>query len=267
MLKYFLAAALLACPSIAQAHAFFLHPDRYAVAEGEPVTVAFELADGEEISAWDVQWARIAALRLHGPDETTDLQASITTGTPQTSGGAELTLAMPGTHVLAFESNPSFIELPAAEFNPYVEEEGLTAIARAREAAGETGANGTELYARRAKALIQVGDTPTPNVTRPLGQTLEIVPLANPYALGTDRQLGVQLIFRGEPLAGATVHVMSLADPGNTRKYPTDDNGKALIAVPDEGPVVIDTVWSVPEASDERADYMTLFASLTFGYR
>lgn len=265
MLKLF-ALVLLVTPTVASAHTFWLQPEHHQVKKGAEVPIAFQVGDAANVQPWKLYWERVVSLRSYGPEAGLDVQRTLRETSGDQPGGAVVTFEGEGTHILAFESNPSASDLEAAAFDRYVEEEGLHAVARARQAAGAQSERGTELYARRAKTLVQVGKRRTENVTRPLGHTLEIVPLQNPYALTGDRALTVQVLFRGVPLREGVLHVTRSSTPGSTQKFPIGDKGRVTLPVAAEGRWVLDLVWSVPAPHDDRADYVTHFASLSFGY-
>ena len=261
-----LAALALALPAAGLAHTFWLQPVSHIVAPGEPVAVDFRVGDAGEESDWALHWERVASLRLYGPNGVIDQLAAVHPTTPQARGVARFNAPeAEGSYVLGFESTPSFSQLAASEFNAYVAHEGLTAVAAHRQAMGTTGAPGTELYARRAKALLQVGKTRTDNVTQPVGQLLEIVPLTNPFALTEGEALAVQVLWRGKPLEGATLSVARpYAQGGVPQVLKTDAAGRATVTLQHGSRYLLYTVWSVPGPNDKRADYQTIFASLTF---
>ena len=144
---------------------------------------AFLIGEAAAPEAWDIAWRRIVSFKSYGPEGIVDLLAGIRVTAPSDPGGGAIRLAAPGTHVIAFESYQSENDLPAAEFTPYAEHEGLTPALAERARTGTTQARGRELYSRRAKALVQVGTRLTDDATHPIGQTLELVPERNPYAL------------------------------------------------------------------------------------
>lgn len=261
-----LTALVLALPAAGAAHTFWLQPALHTADPGEQVTVDFRVGDAGEESDWALHWERVASLRLYGPDGVIDQLAAIQPTTPEAPGIARFDApGAEGSYVLGFESTPSYSSLAAPEFNAYVAHEGLTAVAAHRQAAGTTGTPGTELYARRAKALLQIGKTQTGNVTQPIGQLLEIVPLANPFALNDGDAAAVQVLWRGRPLEGATLTVERPYARTNKREVlRTDAQGRATFTLQFGSRYLIYTVWSVPGPNDKRADYQTIFASLTF---
>ena len=258
------AAFMLAATSAASAHNFWLQPENHTPDAGEDVLIAFKIGDaGAGADDWGLYWERIAAFRLYGPDGASDQQSAVRTTQAGEVGSAAVRVARPGTYVLAFESNPSFSDLEAERFNRYVANEGLSAIAAHREASGTAEANGTELYARRAKTLLQVGDANTSNVTRPIGQTLEIVPLQNPFALGEGDALDLQVFWRGSPLDGASVAIVPLDGSNEVETAKTSADGVVRVDAPGETAMLYTVTWGVPALNDGRADYLTIFASLT----
>lgn len=258
-------AAALALTASAAAHDFWI--DLGAWRQDEPggaIALALLVGTSAERESWRMRPERVVSLRSIGPAGITDHALSIRAGTDADPGGAAIRLAEPGTHIVAFETTPAESDLPAKEFDDYVAHEELTLVAAHR--AGRAAGNGRELYARRAKALVQIGERATANVTRPIGQSLEIVPLANPYAAGVT-MLPVEIRFRGAPLAGVRVELENLADP---RSVPvtvhTGPDGRAIVPFRRSGAWKVRTIWSVPIEDTRRADYDTLFASLTFGF-
>lgn len=64
-----------------------------------------------------------------------------------------------------------------------------------------------EQSAMYGKAVLNVGHGVTDNevIGRPVGQMLELVPLVNPAKVHVGENMPVQVLFKGEPLAGATL--------------------------------------------------------------
>jgi hypothetical protein len=264
MIRILFAALALAASASAAAHSFWLEPVKHDPDPGETVAVAFRVGDAGEASDWGLHWERIASLRLYGQNGVIDQLPAVRATGPGERGTARISIPAPGSYVLGFESNPSFSDLAAEPFNAYVAHEGLTAIAAHRKATGTELGNGTELYARRAKALFQVGDQQTGNVTQPIGQLLEIVPLADPFALDAGDRLTVQVLWRGAALEGASLTVTRPYADGEPLLLKTDAQGQASFELQHGSRYLVSTVWGVPAPNDPRADYLTIFASLTF---
>jgi hypothetical protein len=263
MIRTVLTAIVLSLSTAAAAHSFWLEPEDHFPAADEEVRIGFKVGDAGEVSDWGLFWERIASLRLFGPEGVTDQQRAVRVTGPGEVGSALVSVRGEGSFVLAFESNPSFSDLEAERFNNYLEHEGLTAITAHREATRATGEDGTELYARRAKALLQVGEPRTDNVTRPVGQILEIVPLQNPFSLEEGAPLDVQVLWRGEPLEGAQLSAAALNATGEYETFTTSADGVVRVRAPGAAAMLYSVVWGVPAPNDARADYFTIFASLT----
>jgi Domain of unknown function (DUF4198) len=257
-----LIASTLSVPLMA--HDFWIAPDSYrSPGTKADIRTSFRVGTASEVENWNLRRERIVALRSFGPDGVADQQADLEPGQP---GFATLRFAVAGSHIVTLESVAVESDLPADEFNDYAAHEGLANVLAWRAQNGQTRANGRETYARRAKAIVQTGKRLT-DVTRPLGQSLEIVPLRHPLGLKPGEALPVELRFRGRPLAGARIVIESLSGlAGSNATTITDSAGRASFAIPAKGNWKIATVWSVPITGNPRADFDTLFASLTFGY-
>lgn len=263
MIRTAIAALAFTLSTAAAAHSFWLQPVDHTPRQGEDLLVEFKVGDAGDVKDWGLYWERIASLRLFGPDGVTDQQLAVRTTAVGEAGSAVINVQAPGSYILAFESNPSFSDLEAERFNRYLDHEGLSAIAAHREAMGTSGESGTEIYMRRAKTLLQAGEQLTPNVTRTIGQILEIRPLSNPFALAQGDQLRLQVFWRGEPLEGAKLSAAALDATGAAETYMTSADGVVTLAAPGSAPMLYSVVWGVPAPNDTRADYLTVFASLT----
>ena len=258
---------LLGLGQVAAAHDFWLQPRSWQVRPGVPVPVSFEVGHGDARERWAAGAEKVVALTDTGLQGTSDLRALFRGGGSQPH--LTRTFGTEGLHVLSMRSGNSISDLPAIRFNEYLALEGLTPAITARARRGLTNAAGREFYSRRAKALIQVG---RPNAadsaltTRPIGLTLEVVPLRNPYTLGPDHKLPIQILFEGRPLPGALVKLTRLeSDARPLQTVRTNGRGRATFNVPQSGSWLINVVWTKPIAHRE-ADFQTTFSSLTFGY-
>lgn len=266
MIRIILSILALAFSTTAAAHSFWLEPDTHTPKAQEEVEVEFKVGDiGKEAAEWGLYWERIGALRMFSPTTVTDEQSAVRITQPDAPGGARVAVESEGTHILAFASNPSFSDFEGQRFNRYLEHQGLTAIAADRAARGAQDENGTELYARRAKTLLQVGDKPTDNALEPIGQTLEIVPLTNPFAFKQAGKLTVAILWRGKPLAGASLMVArGGGEKGEEKVSLSNANGHATFEYDPQSRYLLSVVWGEPAPNDDRADFYTIFSSLTF---
>lgn len=210
---------------------------------------------------------RILQFRSSGPDGTINRVGDLTLGS---TADASLTFRTPGTYLVYFSTSNIVSDLPAPRFNEYATAEGLTPILAQRASTGSTNKPGRELYSRRGKAIVQVGPAgknPQPQITKPVGLGLEIVPLSNPYAPGNSAQQAVQVLYQGRPLVGALVKLNNLnADAKPVEEHRTDAAGRASFKARRSGQWQFNVVWSQPLANNSTADFLTTFSSLTFGF-
>ena len=258
-------ALTLLAASPAMAHDFWIAPDHYAVEVNEQIELGFLVGHGASAEPWDLRWRRVVSLETWlGREATPRLDSFVTLS--DGSAGAGLIFERAGHHIVAFASHHAYSELPGDGFADYLQEEGLDLVADIRVEAGLQDEPGRELYSRRAKTLIDVGEGDGGDPTLPVGHTLEIVPLSDPYAEDFDGMLDVRVLFRGEPLEGAQLSYASLDIGRTVDTLRTDENGIASFTVPQIGRWMFNTVWSTPIEGHDTADYETIFASLTFGY-
>jgi uncharacterized GH25 family protein len=258
------ACAFIAASAAAQAHDFWLEPETYSVAPNQPVEVRFKIGHAGVHEPWSLRLDKVVDFK----DCVDGVCASVADIVPDEAGRRGRARVVPkasGTHVLSFESRHSFSELEAVAFNDYAKKEGLTAVLDHRKARNSSSEPGRELYSRRAKALIRVGGVAS-DVSAPVGHALEIVPLANPYALEPGQALPVRVLFNGAPLRGATIDFDDLSDALDPLQSAiTDSDGRAAFVIEGDGPFKLMTIWGEPLVNDRRADFETIFASLTFG--
>jgi len=250
------ALALLGGP--AAAHDFWLQPQAFAVARGAEVPVAVLVGDGPAKQRSAVPARRVVRFGVVGPDGA-ERGAGFTAGQD-----APVRLGAAGAHVVVLATdNGGRNVLPGARFEAYLRDEGLTPAIEAR--AGRHGAEGSEAYGRRAKALVQVGaGGPQDAATRAVGLTLEITPEVSPYATPRPPALPVRVVYEGGPLAGATVKLADLAADAEVASVVTDADGRALFAMPGAGAWRLAVVWTKVLPPTAETDFETVFSSLTF---
>lgn len=258
--------AALSLSSASWAHDFWLSPETYMQESGGVVDVSVMIGHPKDRMLWPVAPHRIISLRSFGPDGVQDHQAAIADYAK--SKTLPIRLESPGLHVLTVETTSALSELDAEKFNAYIEEEGLTPIKIDRVLQKTTDQSGTEIYSRRGKSLIQVGPMAEADplyLTRPLGLTLEIVPTENPMRLSEGEPMTSTIYYRGVPVSGVTIGLIDLdSDDGILALEQTDAAGRVNFERPKAGSWMLHAVWSDPMEDTTRADYDTIFSSLSF---
>ncbi|CAD7288689.1 DUF4198 domain-containing protein [Campylobacter suis] len=127
-----------------------------------------------------------------------------------------------------------------------------------------------ELAKMSAKRVINAGGVVDEIVTKPIGQTLEIVPLTNPANFAIDEFFGMQVLFKGEPLAGVDVGVISpyLENTHNNEQRAfwgkTNDKGRINIKLFKAGTYAISVLHKTPHADLKKCDEDVYESTFTF---
>jgi uncharacterized GH25 family protein len=185
-----------------------------------------------------------------------------------------LVLAQPGTYMVVLETdNRAQSHLPAIRFNDYLQVEGLTPALEERKRSQRMDADGSEIYSRHTKAIVQVGASEAHAagssawVTQPLGLPLEIVPGVSPYSEPRPPNLPVRVLYEGRPLPGALIKLTALehdAEPFETHR--TDAAGRATFTLPGAGNWLLNVIWTKALPKTSETDFETVFSSLSFGF-
>lgn len=250
-----IAFALVARSSVA--HDFWIEPSSYSPRSGETIGVALRVGEhfvGEPVAR---KPERIREFVVANAGESAPIS-----GENGADPAGKLSLTAQGTHILGYRSNRSFLELDAAKFEAYLVEEGLQEIVGRRRELGESEKPGREHYSRCAKSVIAVDGRGGKGFDRSLGFTTELIPLSDPTALKPGDELAVRLLFEGNPLPGARVAMLSLAEPKSPSSEITDADGKASFKVRHGGPHMVKNVHMVRTGGD--ADWESYWSTLTF---
>jgi len=256
-----LAAALCCAVLPVFAHEFWIAPDRYRIAPGDPLTAQFkngENFDGINLGFFDRRSVRFDLIQ----------GGSVQTLRPRIGSIPALDRPAPhhdGLMVLAHETAPQTITYSSWEtFQRFADHKGFADI-RARHLARGLPLDGfTERYTRHVKALIGVGSGLGSDSA--LGLETEFVVLRNPYTDDLSAGLPVQLFYQGAPRSGAQIELFARAPDGTVTvtTHRTDDKGQARLPVRAGHVYLLDAVMLRDSADAENAVWDTLWAALTF---
>jgi uncharacterized GH25 family protein len=251
-------------PHAARAHEFWLQPQQFQWEPTQTVPLGMRVGHGDHSARSNIPARRITRFEVIGPsNDRLDLRSQI-----HSDVDPQLQLATPGAYVVVLATdNQARSDLPPSRFNDYLHTEGLTPALVSREQGGLMNTDGSERYSRQAKSLVQVGTSrQQTNVTKAVGLRLEIVPEISPYSQPRSTQLPVRVIFEDKPLAGALVKLSNPTDDSKAVvSIVTDEQGRAVFAMPGAGQWLLNVTWTQPLPSADEADFDTVFASLTFG--
>ncbi|UGQ46882.1 DUF4198 domain-containing protein [Massilia endophytica] len=259
--SWLLAAAAFATCTAGRAHEFWMQPQRFQMDPGVAVPLSLLVGHGAERQRSLLPARRI--LRFSAvPDggEAIDLRPAL--------GSRVLALPQPGSYVLALETDTrAQSHLSAARFNAHLRAEGLAPALAERERRKAMTAEGAERYGRCAKVLVQAGQGGgAAAFTQPVGLALEIVPEVNPY-VSPQAVLPVRVLYRGKPLAGATIRLTNLDDDAKAAEVRLSDaSGRAAFTPPGRGRWMLHVAWTRVLPPGAETDFETLFSSLSFGF-
>jgi hypothetical protein len=274
------ATALIAAGTIASAHDFYLHPRGYLLAPQATVTIP--VFNGTFTASENaVERQRLRDLSLWGPAGREAIpHASWTERDPRSTVRVRVG-GEPGTYAVGVALAPRTIALDGAAFDAYLAEDRITPILARRKATGRLGRAARESYAKAAKALLAVTDAsghlvPAPPAAAPrsparqvFGHAAEIVAVVDPYTLGVGASLPVRCLIEGKPLTGWTIvagGTIGTSDvPIPAQEITTDRDGRASVRLTHDGHWFIRFVHMREAAPGEGVDYVSRWATLTFG--
>lgn len=245
------------------AHEFWICPASFFLASPK-MPASITLRVGENFTGQTVGFSQGLVSRFRHISSAPDID--LDPGVP-IDAVATLAIAMPreGTHLLAMDTHPGHIEMPAEKFHAYLRDEGLDQIVLAREAAGKGALPGRERYRRNIKALIQVGKQGDATYARRTGQMLEIVPMANPLQAQVGAEVTFQVVFNSRPLGHALVkfwHERARQNP--CIEATTREDGTVTVTFPWPGAWMASVVHMVAAEDSERDDWDSYWGNLTF---
>jgi hypothetical protein len=221
------------------AHDLYLMPQSFRPAPGQPLTIAIHKGDNFPVSMTMPNAARIVAPRL-------------------------LTAPGPGAIVAALNTKPNFIELEASKFGSYLKHEGLDHVIAWRAAHQESAVPGRERYSKYVKSLLR---SSLAGEFRKANFLIEIVPLADPYALPPGARLPIQVLVRNQPAPGLQIEAATLDPRGHARRTivgRTDAEGKLGVSLEGKGTWKLHAVYMERCQEPSAADWESFWASLTF---
>jgi len=257
-------ALLVLWAGMVRAHDFWLDPSTYRPLPGDEIDIVLRLGHGSEARTVarddDVveQFVLVAGDRVHPI-------GGVTGDDP----AGHVVVPDDGCWSVAYEGGRSFSALSPARFEDYLQQKGLDHVAEDRRVRGERERYGTEVYSRCAKALLQrrtcdAGAQGRPDVMRPIGLTLEIVPEADPASLHPGDRFPIRMLFRGQPVGEVLVEAVVDGERTKVARTRTDGEGRASIALRHPGHWLLSAVYMERGAGPERADWESWWASLSF---
>ncbi len=251
-----LASVIVAMP--ATAHEFWLEPAQFAVVPGTPVAVSVCVGDGNSTQVLPRDDSRIEQFVAWGPAGPRDV-----VGRDGANPAGFVRIDDAGTHVIVYRSNRAFTAQADTAFVAYLHEDGLESILPLRAQQDQPERQVRESYSRYAKALVRAGAGGA-IVDRPVGLALELVTQSDLSKVAGTGAVTFQLLYQGQPLAGALLKAMWLGGPTAERAARSDADGRASFSLDQPGPWRISAVHMTRPPAGVDAEWDSLWASLTF---
>jgi uncharacterized GH25 family protein len=262
-------SVLLCAASALNAHDLFIKLESYFLAPHTSVTVP--ILNGSFVQSENaIMPDRVIDVSLVSAAGRKRIDMSAWAGDTTSTDTTYLTIETggPGTYIVGASTKPRDLGLAAADFNEYLEHDGIPDVLEARRRSGELDKDVWERYAKHVKAVLQVGDVRDDSYSARLGYPAEIAPLANPYKLGAGDQYSFLCLVDGEPVANQLVILGGeqggeLVDEVRKR---TDDDGTITFTIDATGKWYIEFIHMAP-SGDPDIDYESKWATLAFEVR
>lgn len=253
-----LLVAVVAAGSPSAAHEFWLDAVKYTPKAGDAVPIVHRT--GQNFSGDSYPFIRALAKRYSVINSRGERAVKAVEGDDPAS---EITFRNAGLAIVVYQGAPDPLSFESIEkFDLYLDDEGLEWVKERHRAQKKPEAPIKELFARCAKALIQVGGGGGND--RAVGLPLELVAERNPYQMAPGELLPIRVLHDGKPLAGALIKVFHLKDPEQPRRYRTDVEGRAMLPLPLPGEYLLNAVHMLQASPKDQADWLSLWASMTF---
>lgn len=253
----FAAGFTLALAPLASAHDLWIEPSTFRPAAGDRVAVALRI--GQDLNGEPVP-------RIPPLIDRFTLGDSPVVGRSGADPAGMAVVAKPGLQWIGYQSKAYPVTLEGRKFEDYLKEEGLERVIAERKKKGQSAAPGRERFYRCAKSLLNVPGA-NAKADAPIGQTLELIPRQNPYALRPGEALPLSLTFRGKPVANVLVMAMRKGAPERAVRARTDAKGRVSLRLADPGFWLIKAVHMEAAPPGLGVDWESWWTSMTFDLR
>jgi uncharacterized GH25 family protein len=246
------------------AHEFWLQPSTFTPATGQALELTLRVGMDFKGEIRPFTRERVAAFH-HLSSEGREYWIQHVHADPAHAPTSHrLRLEQPGTHVIAVDSTPSLITLDPEKFTAYLKDEGLDAVLHERALAGESGQPGRERYVRTVKTIVRAGGLADPAGYQPVGQRLELLPVAPSLEREGPGLFQVALVFERQPLPGALVRAWHrTGETLTTLETRSDKRGLASFTLPSGGEWMFSVVHMVRLKGVAEADWESIWGNLT----
>jgi uncharacterized GH25 family protein len=265
--KHVLFLMVLLLTVTVNAHDLFLKLDSYFLQPNSKAVV--RLFNGTfQMSEAAVSLDRFKDVSLIAPQLSAPLSEAISWRPEGKTTVMEIKTGAPGTYLVGISTKPIEIALKAAEFNDYLQHDGLPDILEQRKKDGDLGKDARERYSKHVRAVFQVGEKLSDDYKRQLDYPVEIIPQQNPYALKVRQTITALCLVEGRPIANQFVMAGWESRDGklHTLDARTDSNGIVRFRLEGAGKWYIKMIH-MTSLSDLSLNYESKWATVTFEIR
>lgn len=261
-----LAGLLTAAAGALNAHDLFIKLDSFFVEPNTQIQVPV-LNGTFSVSENAITSDRVLDLSLVSGGSRKRLATTLWTAAGDTTW-LTLQTGASGSYVVGVSTRARDLELSAADFNEYLEHDGIPDVLQARRQSGELARDVVERYHKHVKAVFQVGERRSDDFAEILGYPAEIIPLDNPYSLEVGGILRIRCLVDGNPVARQLVIAGGDGSAGviSERSARTDADGMATFRVDGPGKWYVKFIHMV-RSPEEGIDYESKWATLSFEVR
>ncbi|MDX1582141.1 MAG: DUF4198 domain-containing protein [Thermoanaerobaculia bacterium] len=219
------------------------------------LSIGEALTPESRVDAADMK--NVERFELHSSEESRDLHQEL-----YWRDNASIALTSPGTNLIVMERAPVPIELDRETFIHYVEEEGRGELV---DLLPSGRSKVSERFSRHLKTMVSRTARRDLVWNRRTQLRLEIVPLDDPFARTPGESLRVLLLFEDDPLASTPVFIHGRNGTAIfSDQARTDENGTAVLAVPEGVDFLIRSVHIRPATGSDEFDFESFWTSLTW---
>lgn len=245
------------------AHEFWMQPKSFSPKAGTTENLRLYVGEYYTGQVTGIARSSASALSLYSSTGKKDLFPEL----PQREVWGEFPIQFghAGTYIVAFDSTPSLITMPAEKFHAYLHDEGLDFIVKQREASGTTTQPGREHFRRNVKTLLTVDGKSDSNFAAVTGQRLEIVPVTDPATCRKNQTLKFKLMFDSRALENGLVKAWQKQGLQLTMiRVRSDNQGRFSLTLPYSGAWMLSVVHMIPAEDNNEADWDSYWGNITF---
>jgi uncharacterized GH25 family protein len=246
------------------AHDLFLKLDSYFLPPNSKASVRIFNGTFQESEA-GVSPERFQKISLIAPKLAGPITEAITWRTEGKTTVMEIRTGSAGTYLVGVSTKPREIDLKAADFNDYLEHDGIPDTLSRRRQDNELSRDVRERYSKHVRAVFQIGQQLTDDYKLPLNYPAEIIPQQNPYSLKVGNTVTVLCTVDGRPVGNQFVMAGWESNDGKLHSLSTRSgpNGLATVKIEGAGKWFIKMIHMEP-VSESGLNYESKWASLTF---